>query len=508
MLASERVLSPHQVLFFFIVLSLAYVFPIVHADYAYVDDNWRALLQAQGEWGEQGRILLEWLYWALSFSKATINIFPLPLLISVFALAWAMARLTFWLFPSPGITRCLVIFPVLGNPFFLGNLSYQYDGPGMVLALVAVICAVTCRVEQRLLRLLISAVLIAVTLSLYQLTISLFIGLCVVEYVQGVKDRTPVDALMYRVAERVGQLLVGGIFYFLTAYQLTFNARGKLLAIDQQWLGVVYQKFCFSLEMIDLLVASIGNMVAITVLVLASAGFMVVMKNILHLQGSTPRKAAVALLYLLSVVVLIGSVPGIMLFLAEPNLDARNFIGFSAVLMVLFFFIEDVLGRVSPKWRVLLVVPTVFMFMLSYAYGQVLIAKKELESAMAGYIAQDIVGKTELMDVQRFYYVGPRTAGNWLPRGHGAMAHLPVLRYLLSTSNTVLHPHFFPRLGINNVVEGRRDDFEKRLEAGEVGTPVVNSKFYAIYLSAEAAFIVMKEISDPENYNDNWLVTP
>lgn len=38
-----------------------------------------------------------------------------------------------------------MLLPLWYNPFFLQNLSYQYDGPIMVLSVVAVIYAITFR---------------------------------------------------------------------------------------------------------------------------------------------------------------------------------------------------------------------------------------------------------------------------------------------------------------------------------------------------------------------------
>jgi hypothetical protein len=84
---NQRELSRKEIMIVFVVLSFAYIYPLVHADYAYVDDNWRALHQAQEAWKNQGRILLEVLHRVLTFTGGTTNIFPLPLLISVFALA-------------------------------------------------------------------------------------------------------------------------------------------------------------------------------------------------------------------------------------------------------------------------------------------------------------------------------------------------------------------------------------------------------------------------------------
>ena len=51
------------------------------------------------------------------------------------------------------------------------------------------------------------------------------------------------------------------------------------------------------------------------------------------------------------------------------------------------------------------------------------------------------------------------------------------------------------RLGINNVVEGDHVAFD-----AAVYSPVVDRKFYSIYLTEQAGFIVFKEILDPEDY--------
>ena len=71
---SDRILTHKEVLRVFAALSLLYLYPIIHADYAYIDDNWRALSQAEDAWRHQGRILLELLYRGLTFSAGTVSI--------------------------------------------------------------------------------------------------------------------------------------------------------------------------------------------------------------------------------------------------------------------------------------------------------------------------------------------------------------------------------------------------------------------------------------------------
>ncbi|NMX91454.1 MULTISPECIES: glucosyltransferase domain-containing protein [unclassified Pseudomonas] len=492
---NEQVLTKKQVVVFFTVVSLIYVYPIIRADYAYVDDNWRALLWAGSAWRDQGRILLEILHKFLTFTGGTTNIFPLPLFIAVFAMALAMTRLTFWYFSRPDIFACLVVLPVLCNPFFLGNISYQYDGPGMMLAVVAIIYAVTCEQKSVFLRGLLAAILIAISLALYQLTITLFVGLCCVECLWNVRNNVEVRKILVLLIQRGLQLLGGGVIYFLTANQLNISHRGNTVPFDSQWASIVRGKFLFAMDSICLLVNSWSVMLIAVMLVVAGAGFLYWLKNIASLQGSGYGKLTVLVICISTIPILLLCVPGVMLFLVETNLDARNYIGFSALLVLLLLLGYDLLGVLWVKLRLLLVMPILLMFSFCYAYGQILIAKKELESAVAQYIAYDIVANKKLSAAPIFYYVGPRTGGNWLPRGHAAMTYMPSLRYVLSGSNALLHPQFMTRLGINNVVEGDHVAFD-----AAVYSPVVDRKFYSIYLTEQAGFIVFKEILDPEDY--------
>ena len=186
-LVSEE-LGGRQVWLFFLLALLVYVLPLILADYPYIDDNWRSL-SAGMAWAEQGRLFTELFYNLLTFSNGAPYIFPLPLLIATLAMAAALTRLTFHYYPQPTLACCLVVLPLWYNPFFLQNLSYQYDGPAMTLSLVAVIYAITFRSLSRVQQLTVPALLIALAIGLYQVSINVFLGLCCLELLRGANDR-------------------------------------------------------------------------------------------------------------------------------------------------------------------------------------------------------------------------------------------------------------------------------------------------------------------------------
>ncbi|WP_260959265.1 glucosyltransferase domain-containing protein [Pseudomonas citri] len=497
---SEKILGKREVLVFFICTSLVYIFPFVHADYAYVDDNWRSLLLADESWRTHGRLLLEGLTKFLAFNNATINIFPLPLLIATLAVALAMCRLTWWYFPQPGLAACLVVLPMLCNPFFLGNITYQYDGPGMMLALAAAISAVTLDIRNIYFRGLSSAMLVVVILSLYQLTITVFVGLIFVECVWGVRNKkAPLDVL-WIFFQRVLQLAVGGVVYYLTIFQMAISRRMDSTFSDPQWLDGMSRKFVFSIDKVLELVTAGNLYFSVVLLLVAGVGYVWLMISVLQLNGRRREKALVFLVCLCVIPVLIVGIPGAMLLAAEPHLEARNYLGFSVVLFLLFLLNYEFLGRVWHGLRLLLIIPVLCMFSFCYAYGQVIVAKKEFEMALATFVAYDIVTTPELREANIFYLITRRGEGNWLPSGQGTMSYMPVLRYILSDSNKLLYPHFLTRLGINTVVDGERQVFEAALSASKTSQPLLDRKFYSIYVTEAGNYILMKNIVDYEGY--------
>lgn len=499
-----KVLSEKEVLLFFTIASFLYVYPIIHADYAYVDDSWRELLAIDDWWRIHGRVLAEMLAKLMAFNNATINIFPLPLLIATFALAYAMTRLTLRYFPRPEWTACLVMLPLLCNPFFLGNISFQYDGPGMMLAVVAAVFSITCRVRNSCLRGCVSAILITVLLSIYQLVITIFIGLCCMECLWNVRNGKPAREVLREIGQRGLQLSFGGFLYYFTAFKLTSDRRGSLAEFDSHWLEEVVRKFKFSMEKVFELINAGNGFFSILMVVVAGVGYVLVIKNVLAMAGGRGEKILVLGACLCVPPVLIVCIPGPMLFVLDPVLEARDYLGFSVVLFLLLLMNHEVLGRVGYRLRMLLVIPVLAMYSFGYGYGQVLVAKKELETAVAMFVAYDIVATEEFFNSPVLYYVEPPADGKWLPKAQGAISYMPALRYLLSSSSMVLRPNTLPQYGINNVVSERRAAFDAATAEGKTYRRVVDRKFYSFYVTDSGDFIVMKDLTGSEGYIRGW----
>src|SRR3989338_1989966 len=221
-------LTRRQAWLFFLFATFVYVLQLILADFPYIDDNWRSL-SAGMAWAKEGRLFAELFYKALTFSNGAPNIFPLPLLIATLVMSWALTSLTFHHFRQPTVACCLVLLPLWYNPFFLQNLTYQYDGPVMTLSVVAVIYAITFHHPSRILQWLVPSFLIALALGLYQVSINVFLGLCCLEVLRAVNDQVAWERWGGLIGWRIAQLLLGWLIYCVSAFPFMGQDRTLLL---------------------------------------------------------------------------------------------------------------------------------------------------------------------------------------------------------------------------------------------------------------------------------------
>jgi len=485
----DRRMVKRDVVMFFVGAVYVYIIPFLLADYRYIDDNWRSLT-AGTAWTEQGRVLNELFYNVLTFSSGAPDIFPLPLLIVSLIVAYALANLTLHYYEEVNISRCLVVLPIWYNPFFLQNLSYQYDGPAMALSMVAVIYAVTVRMQSTGAQLLFSGGMVAAGMALYQPSINVFCGLCCIEVFRAVNDGKSFGFLRSLTGWKIAQLGMGLMIYYLTAYQLMSSERTALLALNGNAIDQVISNFSEVTSKIKLLFIGGNFWLFWSLLILASAGWGVVIFRVLRRSEALLKTLGLIIICILTVGIPLVFVSGIALVFKDFNEGARTLIGFSIVLVLLLYLSGQFLERVHSRLSILLAIPLLSMLSLSYAYGRVVSVQKEFGLSAVFALEHDLVSHKELRDAKRVY-MAINYSDHWLPAGSGSVRTLPILNYILNVNFFMLSENL-ARVGITNVVRE-----QERRNATLVGyggyVPMVDSKFYNIYLIGDYGFIVMKE---------------
>lgn len=482
-------LGPRQVWLFFLLATFVYVLPLILADYPYIDDNWRSL-SAGMAWSEQGRLFTQLFYNVLTFGNGAPNIFPLPLLIATLAMASALARLTLHYYPQPTVACCLVPLPLWFNPFFLQNLSYQYDGPAMALSLVAVIYAITFRHVSRALQWLVPALLIALALGLYQISLNVFIGLCCLELLRGAIDRLAWSQLCRLIGWKLAQAAMGWLMYSVSAVAFMTHDRTLLLNWAAAPLLQVHTNIDRVLEKVGLLFHGGFTWVSAALLLCAMAGAVQVGLKVIERQDSAPRKVMIGLLCLLTLPMVTLLVSGVALLFRDFNEGARTLMGFGMLLVLLFYLSHLALAQLHERLPLLLVVPLLAMLSLSYAYGRVLTVQKAFATSALMSLEHDIASHQSLREAKRIY-LSVTYSDHWLQGAAGSFKQMPVLHYLLNIDFFMLAENL-PKVGITNVVAEKERRNATRV--GYQGYPaLVDRPYYRIYLVGDYGFIVMKE---------------
>ncbi|RMO82426.1 hypothetical protein ALQ33_200162 [Pseudomonas syringae pv. philadelphi] len=474
--------------------SLLYIVPLLMADQTYADDYWRSQL-AQGRWTEQGRPGVSLLYMALGFSSGAINLFPLPLLLTTGLLAVSLTRLAHHYFNSPTALNCLIVLPVLYNPFFLQNLSYQYDGPGMVLSLCLVVEALLRTAPKPPKNNWKAALWVAAALALYQPALNVLAGLYGIEFIRNVATKNSFNALLSSLSSHLVTCVAGLLIYAGLAIPFVRGSRSHLLTIDKHAWQELQDRLHFLVQQIALLGhGDVLAAIALTLTLVAAVKFISIAITILHYPGSLFRRAGIFLIFLAIVPLLMFLVSGTTLMLEDFIQDARTLTGFSTLLVAALYLYERSCPPRTLLPRLFIILPLASMLSFSFIYGNVLSAHKELGQHVARSIAYDVDTLSRARTLERIHFRGFYLQ-NWLPAMQATSNALPVLGYLLNIHYLTL-PEALPRTGITRIPKYTEPPVGEHLPP-----PILIRQLYRFHLSETTGYLVLKNINPPQNYH-------
>ncbi|MNO49686.1 hypothetical protein D3C76_400420 [compost metagenome] len=497
----NRTLSNREVWWLCLLAVGLHLLPLILADYAYIDDVWRAQLagviqDANDSWTGQGRLLIDWFHAAIGFADAAPNVFPLPLLIAAVLSAWALASLVLHYFETPRATSLLVVLPLWYNPFFLQNLSYQYDAPLMALALAACVAAI-CVGSGRWSQFATSSALVAVAVGFYQVSINVFAGLCCIEIIRLILAQQALPEVLRHASLRLGQLFVGCAVYYFTAYQLITVPRTALLPIDDQWPGEILRRLGIVAEHVGLLMTPGTTWFFVGLCGLALLKLLATYAQLLGSQRPAWERVALGVLLASAVAAGLLLTAGMTLLFKNYNAGARLLMGMGPALVMLALLAQHTLVGWHQRLAWLLAIPLMFMLSFSFAYGRVLVAQQELQRLVTFSLAQEIASRPQLYEAKRFYVHGIGSSGRWLPAASGSYEVMPALRYVLNIDFLLL-VEMMPRVGMVNF--GARPPLDRPTVLARSPTPVVDAKFFSIHRVEDNGYVLMKTPWEAEGF--------
>ncbi|WAB98905.1 glucosyltransferase domain-containing protein [Pseudomonas putida] len=467
-----------------------HIVPLLMADMSVLDDYARQYL-ARNDWVQDGRPLAALLNAVLSFGPAAVNLYPLPLLLAVLITAHALANLVQHWFTLPTVSAVLVVLPLWMQPFFLQNLSYQYDGASMALSLACSLWAITlgCQWAKPWLG---GTLLVAASAALYQPGLNVFAGLCCLEIMRVVMNGSRFAMVCKVAAVRLGQLLVGvGLFYVSCAWMVR-SERTALLAFDGLWLTEMSQRLAATVEVVSVLVTPWVFWGAVGLCLLAAFSLGRKLQALWRRPYALSERLGLVAALLLPVALILLCIPGLILFLEHFDPTARVLMGLGAALTMLLYVVHDALAALPRVRLVVLATSIVFMLSMSFAYGRVLMLQKALHQAVAQSVAHDLSSQPELAAARHYYLLGYWQSRLWVPAAKGTLAHMPAIE-VIDANRYVMLPEMLPRVGIDDPrTFYQSPPLTRRQVLARSPSPRVVSRFYDIHLVGDAAYVLIK----------------
>ncbi|MGE8113634.1 glucosyltransferase domain-containing protein [Pseudomonas sp. NPDC086566] len=479
-----------------LIISLALAFhivPLLMADQLYLDDYWRTVL-AENDWTSQGRPLTAALLAFLGFANGAPNIYPLPLLLALPIVGYSLARLGRHWYSTPSVAHVLVLLPLWYQPFFLQNLSYQFDGTGMALALVASILAITVTTEA-IKYWFLGCLLVATAVAFYQVAVNVFIGLCCLDIMRQVMDGASFSSVRRQATQRLTQLIAGCLLYYAACSRMITVPRGSLLTFDGHWPELIIGRLSDVCADLRLLATPQTTLFMDALLVLASIALVTELACLWQRPCSRWEQLGLTVALLLPVPVIYVSITGVMLLFADYDHAARTLMGFGVACVLVLSLVQRALMRLPRIQIAILLIPSLFMLSIAFAYGRVQSMQKELNQALAHSIAQDLFSGNGLGSLDHYYLDGHWISQRWLPSAQGLFRTLPVLTHVQGVNGyAMLLPEMLTFAGVANVgpALGGSAPMSRQQVLDLSPTPVVERALYEIHRVDNTGYVLMK----------------
>src|SRR5262249_11640604 len=279
----------------------------------------------------------------------------------------------------------LVVFPIIGSPFFLENLSYRFDSLPMSLAVAFAIFA-AINLKNKKLDVIIGSLCLTIAFGLYQVSVNVFIGtsalLILAECWAGADKAAALRLFLSNAAKFAIACFVYKIF-LLSAYPAF--GRDEMISLDKggliQLIGTLRESFKVVSEFfLDVPLLSIAAIVSITAFGVRFA-----------IRGSKQGAGILNIfIFVAATLTLAFSIYGPLGFLKHPVLSPRVFMGFAIVLIFILFCYRSTFSGNSEATELFLILPTYYLFFIAFAYGSAAKAQTEYDNHLVSSMMQNL----------------------------------------------------------------------------------------------------------------------
>ncbi len=378
-----------------LALGLAYALPLFFDDRYYLDDLGRSI-HGYAEWQLDGRPFAS-IFTALLNFKSPIfgqehlfDISPLPQIMGLIALALAATILCINLFGRDAdFYSALVVFPIIGSPFFLQNLSYKFDAFSMGLAMLCAIIA-AMQLRDRWLNIAVGSLFLFLTFGLYQAAVNVFIGVTAMQFLASCW-RGEAD-IFKKLSYNVLKLLIAFLAYQFIIVPLCVPLAGythdnsQTLPLSADGLGQLVVHLAYGTVTAMQFLVQAPLLLLATVVSIIGFGVMFVARE----ENSILNRGLRLLMIIACVLGIIFAIYGLLSFLQIVVTRPRVFYGFAVFLVFGFYCFGRLAKTYLPTAQALLILPVLYLYVISYGYAAAARAQTRYDFVMGEQITQQL----------------------------------------------------------------------------------------------------------------------
>lgn len=459
----------------YIILLGLYILPLITSNLHYRDDYVRVL--RGNDWDILGRRFTDFTMYFLSINfNAILNISPLNYILSILILSLTMAHFIQKVEIRKSLFSHIALSFIILSPFYLQNLSYQYDSFPMSFSVCLILLAYTQN-WHTVKGFIIALALIAGAASFFQPATNIYPVLIIGGFLLSLKDNN--------TSNKIKTLFLGAITYLsgLIVYFVWLKFINSVAQTDRSKLiDLNVDSISTQLHLvIDLFKIVSSSLIYSPLFLLFTIGlllFIIHISILIYTIKGVVSKALVAA----SPFAMVFFIWGPFILLEEAFSEARVFMSLGAIMSIIGFSMIKFLDRKIVFKGIFF--SLVVLNCLSMMYIYVNLAKEDdaFNDQLATSVAYDINSRPELFDLKSVYINSypPRT-----PNSKIVLNNIPFLEYINTPFNVWISRYVIESKGVHHIykdINNMDDKYDwEAICQNKTAKRVVNNKYYEIY---------------------------
>lgn len=441
------------------LLCFLFVLPIIIANVPYMDDNTR-MDNGVAYWEYEGRPLTTILFKILNFNLYEIaNVAPMPLLIGLFFVIFTINYATDKMSAKKTIFNIIPFTFIICNPFFLQNMSYQFDSIGHLFSVGFIILSLFYSSDNKYKQHIFPVIAVILSCASYQPTSNLYIGLYCVIFLFDL-NRSKYEKSLTHIFRYISYYILGCSIYYLlyfigfTYFFVEISNRNHIINFSQLFLSY---KISFN-EFLNLYLLINHGLTGI----LINISIIFILTNVLFKsfliykkEENRSERLVKTIFTLLIPFGLVFSILGPFVLLQELFFNPRDFPSVGAFFMVFgfSFYYFDFHNYLK---KVFIFLWLICLFSFSFMYGNALHYDNNYKQYVYDSIARDLELHSNEIKDKKIQVYGQNAMTSYI---YHAIEINPFIKALIFPENTnFVKKYNLSARNIYNVIGGVIDD--------------------------------------------------